>query len=67
VTVARRFSRYQKMTPALEALLVEQIKPRRKIRSWAFIADQAGISRQNLFYHVKRLERQAQCRGGRHD
>ena len=58
MTIPARFARYSKMTPELEAKLRQQVVLRRQLRSWQQIADEAGMSRRNIHYHVRRLEKQ---------
>ena len=57
-TIPDRFRRYSKVTPELEALVREQVRLRRQMVSWDRLADSFGISRRNLFYHIKRIERE---------
>lgn len=57
MTIPARFARYSKMTPELESELRRQIELRRQMRSWQQIADQAGMSRRNMHYHIKRLSK----------
>lgn len=59
MTIPRRFARYSKMTPELEAKLRRQIELRRELRSWTQIADEAGMSRRSVYYHMRRLEKAA--------
>jgi hypothetical protein len=46
-----------KLTPELRAAIAEQLELRKRWKSWQLLADFHGISRENLFRHVRRIKR----------
>jgi hypothetical protein len=46
-----------KLTPELLAEIEKQLALRKEWKSWQLVADFHGISRENLFRHIRRLKR----------
>jgi hypothetical protein len=46
-----------KLTPDLYAAIVEQLELRKRWKSWQLLADFHGISRENLFRHIRNIKR----------
>lgn len=46
-----------KLTPTLLAVIREQLAVREQLKSWQLVADFHGISRENLFRHIRNLKR----------